>query len=63
MQTAAHRMQRVRSDLTVSVAKKVWCPECVPGAIFFYMCIAKCVTENGVNSNKLRDSFGNFHCI
>ena len=63
MQTAAHRMQRVRSDLTVSVAKKVWCPECVPGTIFFYMCIAKCVTENGVNSNKLRDSFGNFHCI
>lgn len=35
MQTAAHRMQRVRSDLTVSVAKKVWCPECVPGTIFF----------------------------
>ncbi|ERI95834.1 hypothetical protein HMPREF1547_01739 [Blautia sp. KLE 1732] len=28
-------MQRVRSDLTVSAAKKVWCPECVPGAIFF----------------------------
>ena len=28
-------MQRVRSDLTVSVAKKVWCPECVPGTIFF----------------------------
>ena len=22
-------------DLTVSAAKKVWCPECVPGAIFF----------------------------
>ena len=35
MQTAAHRMQRVRSDLTVSAAKKVWCPECVSGAIFF----------------------------
>ena len=34
MQTAAHWMQRVRSDLTVSAAKKVWCPECVPGAIF-----------------------------
>ena len=28
------RMQRVRSDLTVSAAKRVWCPECVPGAIF-----------------------------
>ena len=55
-------MQRVRSDLTVSVAKKVWCPECVSGTTF-YMCIAKRVTENGVNSNKLRDSFGNFHCI
>lgn len=27
-------MQRVRSDLTVSAAKRVWCPECVPGAIF-----------------------------
>ena len=26
------------------------------GYYFFYMCIAKCVTENGVNSNKLRDS-------
>jgi hypothetical protein len=35
MQTAAHRMQRGRSDLTVSAAKKVWCPECVPGTIFF----------------------------
>ena len=34
MQTAAHRMQRGRSDLTVSAAKKVWCPEYVPGAIF-----------------------------
>ena len=29
------RMQRVRSDLTVSAAKKVWCPECVSGTIFF----------------------------
>ena len=35
MQTAAHRMQRGRSDLTVSAAKKVWCPECVSGTIFF----------------------------
>ena len=38
-------------------------PGMCSGCHFFYMCIAKCVTENGVNSNKLRDSFGNFHCI
>lgn len=47
-------MQRVRSDLTVSAAKSV-----VPGMCFgaIFICIAKCVTENEVNSNKLRDSF------
>ena len=57
------RMQRVRSDLTVLAAKKSVVPGMCFGCHFFYMCIAKCVTENEVNSNKLRDSFGNFHCI